>query len=194
MGGLSRRFSQEESMCGRQICCKVSSGRCCGWIYEMKVARMQVGRVYTYQRDRIHISRMGKADQCIAIRIVMIIKRSRVREGDDVLMRIETADCGLTNGDRPGRKHKIIVTHANRHRGVLSSVNRVVAVADRYVIPDTALSAHEVVRAVAQGNQIVKSILGIHCIASTVAKSDVFKEIIGRVGVHGIMVAVAESN
>ena len=61
-------------MCGSQICCKMSSGRCCGWIYEMKVARMQVRRVYTHQRDRIPST--VNVDHRISLGVVMIAPRS----------------------------------------------------------------------------------------------------------------------
>jgi hypothetical protein len=39
--------SQEEGMCGSR-CCEVSIGRYRGWIGKMKVARMQISRMYTY--------------------------------------------------------------------------------------------------------------------------------------------------
>jgi hypothetical protein len=75
VGGLSRRFSQEESMCGSQICCKVSSGRCCGWIYEMKVARMQLRRMHPHERDRI--ARIVNGDHRISVGVVLIAHRRR---------------------------------------------------------------------------------------------------------------------
>lgn len=84
VGGLSRRFSQEESMCGSQICCKMSSGRCCGWIYEMKVARMQLRRMHPHERDHIvqvrrqqRLTGIVYGDHGISVRIVMIADRRR---------------------------------------------------------------------------------------------------------------------
>ena len=50
---------------------------CCGcWIiYEMKVARMQLRRMHTQQRD--FVARIVNGDHRIALRIVMIADGSR---------------------------------------------------------------------------------------------------------------------
>jgi hypothetical protein len=50
-------------------------GRDCSWIYKMEVARMQLGRMHTDQRDCV--PRIVNGDHRIALGIVMIADRSR---------------------------------------------------------------------------------------------------------------------
>ena len=58
-------------MCDSRICCRlVSIDLCCGWINEMKVARMQVSRMHTHQRDRV--SSVVNGYHCIPLSIVVI--------------------------------------------------------------------------------------------------------------------------
>jgi hypothetical protein len=71
-------FSHQKEIVGVQVRYVLRGrrgGRRCGRVDEMKVARMQVRRVYTHQRDRIPST--VNVDHRISLGVVMIADRTR---------------------------------------------------------------------------------------------------------------------
>ena len=90
----------------------------------------------------------------------------------DVLSRIEASDCGRTDGTRCRLfEDKAIVTGTDRHRGILSSVNRVVAVACGNMIEGAALSIHRITGAVAECDRVGAANVG-HRVIGAVAEGN----------------------